>query len=281
MVSRGILRYSATSSADIRGRKSVLMPESIANYRYNAGMPRPVSTRVEILQWESSIRHASEQLYESDADWGTRPNFIRAKVKAKTHSGWIITVNYLVIGIDLTLVGVDIEVENISELLSRADALSPYTNNHYSQPRPEGLDNSLLSAWRSSAVTATGLRSIPLSAIENVCKKRFARENKESIKTNQLFGLRVREPESLSESDLLYLMTAAKYVEVLAKGTSRPLEGLATMLERTPSSVRNLLYMARQSGFLTESPPGKAGGHLTNKAKEYLRGTRPEAVNYR
>lgn len=237
-------------------------------------MPRPVSTRVEILEWDSSIRYPSEQIYESHTDRVARPNSIRAKVKAKTHSGWIITVNYLVIGIDLTLVGVNIEVENISELLSRANAQVRPASNQYSPPRPEGLDNSLLSAWRSSAVTATGLRSIPLSAIENVCKKRFARENKESIKTYQLFQLRIREPELLSESDLLYLMTAAKYVEVLAKGTSRPLEALAAMLERTPSSVRNLLYMARQSGFLTESPPGKAGGHLTNKAKEYLRGTR-------
>ena len=65
-----------------------------------------------------------------------------------------------------------------------------------------------------------------------------------------------------------YAALAARYVELLKEG--RGLPGLARDIHLSDSQVRNLLYAARQKGLLTAAPKGKAGGELTEKAKQLL-----------
>jgi len=229
-------------------------------------MPRPVSTKIEFIEWGANL--PAEHVVRFRKEPQPIAGEVIAEVKVSSHPGWKISVTYRAVETQLTLVEIRVRVNGIDELHSRLRSVAPL--------------NSLAGALAPGAVTAIGLRSIPLSAIENACRKRLAREIRQLRKHEVQSLLVTLDTESLEASDFLdlttadqlYLTTAAKYVDALGKGTSRPLEALAVKLERTPSSVRNLLYMARQRGFLTESPRGKAGGHLTNKAKEYLHGTR-------
>jgi len=227
---------------------------------YTQIMPRPVSTTVQILEWKTDLP------VDDSAPLNSEPQPIEgevtAVVKVSSHPGWKISVTYLAVETQLTLVKINVEVNSLNAHRSAVNSVAP--------------PNSLAGALEPSSVTAIGLRSIPLSAIENECRKRLADEIGPLNRSDMFFNLTSLGLGSLEDSDLLYLTTADQYVDVLAKGISRPLETLAVELGRTHSSVRNLLYMARQRGFLTESAPGKAGGHLTNKAKEYLRGTHPE-----
>ena len=221
-------------------------------------MPRPVSTKIEFIEWGANL--PAEHVVRFRKEPQPIAGEVIAEVKVSSHPGWKISVTYRAVETQLTLVEIRVH--------SRLRSVAPL--------------NSLAGALEPGAVTAIGLRSIPLSAIENACRKRLAREIRQLRKhevqsllvTLDTESLEARDFLDLTTADQLYLTTAAKYVDALGKGTSRPLEALAVKLERTPSSVRNLLYMARQRGFLTESPRGKAGGHLTNKAKEYLHGTR-------
>lgn len=63
----------------------------------------------------------------------------------------------------------------------------------------------------------------------------------------------------------------AEYVGLLDAGDPAPVRTLAARYHRSEKRIRNLLSSARGE-LLTASPPGRAGGQLTNKAKEILSG---------
>ncbi|MFJ6123793.1 hypothetical protein ACIQKE_01735 [Streptomyces griseoviridis] len=70
-------------------------------------------------------------------------------------------------------------------------------------------------------------------------------------------------------------LLAATYVQMTAMGTPRPADALARLIERRPETVKDHLKKARRDGLLT-TVTGKAGGELTGKAREVLRGMREE-----
>jgi hypothetical protein len=70
--------------------------------------------------------------------------------------------------------------------------------------------------------------------------------------------------------DLWYAQLAAAYVAI---GSKTRVRDLAPRLHISESQLRNLLYETRRRGLLTSAPRGKAGGSLTEKAKELLDST--------
>jgi hypothetical protein len=64
------------------------------------------------------------------------------------------------------------------------------------------------------------------------------------------------------------------YVDLLARGDDHPVQSLAAQMHLGEKTVRNLLYRAREAGLLTSPGRGRAGGELTDKAKEILDGER-------
>lgn len=65
---------------------------------------------------------------------------------------------------------------------------------------------------------------------------------------------------------------AAAYVELLNAKERYPVKVLAKRLHMGEKTVRNYLFRARETSLLTSAGQGKAGGVLTDKAKEILSG---------
>lgn len=73
-------------------------------------------------------------------------------------------------------------------------------------------------------------------------------------------------------SDKSYAVLAALYIQFIDGGEARPVRAVASRLGMSEKTVQNHLYKAREKGFLTSRGRGRAGGQLTDKAKEILRG---------
>lgn len=72
--------------------------------------------------------------------------------------------------------------------------------------------------------------------------------------------------------DIDYARAAARYVELLDQLVEQPTHVLADELALSATQTRSLLGQARARGLLTKAPAGRAGGRLTPKAIELLRG---------
>lgn len=76
----------------------------------------------------------------------------------------------------------------------------------------------------------------------------------------------------VGRSDRSYAALSALYLEMIEKGEQRPIRAVAGRLGLAEKTVQNHLFKARERGLLTSLGRGKAGGHLTDKAKEMLSG---------
>ncbi len=127
----------------------------------------------------------------------------------------------------------------------------------------------------SMGITTTLMRSLPAAQIEQTCRKILVdREGPFSIAAKKWGPLQIRRPGRQGRGDLYYAQIASQYVELLGTKVKQPTVIMAERLYVSPTSVRGCLHKARQRGLLTNSPPGKAGGHLTEKAEEILNGAR-------
>jgi len=82
-------------------------------------------------------------------------------------------------------------------------------------------------------------------------------------------------PGRQGRSDLFYARIAEAYVALCDAGNRAPIRDLAARLREkeewySDESVRQLVNKARNRGLLTESPPGRSGGQLTQKARDLL-----------
>lgn len=75
-------------------------------------------------------------------------------------------------------------------------------------------------------------------------------------------------PGPTGRGDEFYAHVAATYVAHL--DSHRPIEQTADKLSLSTARIRNLVYEARRRGLLTKVTRGRAGGELTDKAKELL-----------
>lgn len=119
------------------------------------------------------------------------------------------------------------------------------------------------------------LRSIALSEFQRLVHEKavvrhldaVALETERPKETEQ--WLRSRRPGRRGREDYYYAVWAARYVAALAAPT--PVKALSEAHHLSASQIRNILYACRDRGLLTDSPPGKAGGELTPKARQLLR----------
>lgn len=79
-----------------------------------------------------------------------------------------------------------------------------------------------------------------------------------------------RQPGRKGHPPLWYAERAAEYVEVVAKGSTRPIVELAQKWGYQPSGAREIVFQCREKGMLTGSPPGRSGGDLTDTARALL-----------
>ncbi len=121
------------------------------------------------------------------------------------------------------------------------------------------------------------LRSLPLGEMETVAKRDFVEKTKrwepEGPRWAGVFADSPR-PGRRGRDDRAYAEIAALYVDEVLSGANGAVKRLAARLHYSPSQIRSVLYAARRRGLLTESPNGKAGGELTEKARRLIHGTR-------
>lgn len=119
-------------------------------------------------------------------------------------------------------------------------------------------------------LTARMLRRVPVGELQEVARASLA--SSATIHSRSEWGrafLETPRPGRRGRSDRDYAEVAALYV---MRGHDVP--ALAKELGYSPSQVRNMLYTARRRKLLTAAPRGRAGGSLTDKAKELLDGER-------
>ena len=107
-------------------------------------------------------------------------------------------------------------------------------------------------------------RGIPLDDIDLAEWSDFARSLSD-------FGERPRTGPA-GRGDDSYAALSALYVGLIDEGEQRPIRAVADRLGLAEKTVQNHLFKARERGLLTSLGRGKAGGQLTNKAKEILSG---------
>jgi hypothetical protein len=127
------------------------------------------------------------------------------------------------------------------------------------------------------------VRAVPIGELVRVARAtvaEFAEAGAVGFKTPRLAGqmadharkLRgdTKRPGRRGHPDRYYAELAVAYEAWQATGDT--LKVFADRVHLTSSGLRAALHTARQKGFLTKAPPGKAGGMATEKAKELARG---------
>ncbi len=127
----------------------------------------------------------------------------------------------------------------------------------------------------SNGITARLLRRVPIGEIS-----RFAHRDFVAVAKSQLIVTPPRwaraaarqpaQPGRAGRGDDFYLVWATRYVHATARGGS-PIVELSKKHKTKPTRVRDLVHEARRRDLLTPGVQGRAGGSLTNKAKELLR----------
>lgn len=120
-------------------------------------------------------------------------------------------------------------------------------------------------------VTVEAIRAVRLGKIQGEVSEIIAREEKLGRLPARLAEgfRRVRRPGRRERPRQEYAAFAAEYVQLL--GSPTPIKELAHRHHLSDSSVRAILNRARDHKLLTKSPPGRAGGELTDLARQLLK----------
>jgi hypothetical protein len=140
-------------------------------------------------------------------------------------------------------------------------------------------------------VSARGLRKAPLGRMQAAVRSEVAEvvegwrwsARKRNVRASLMEDIEAlardflerERPGAAGRDDAHYAAIAAMYLDVLAdpqRGTTPVLKILAERLGKSPKTVRNYLFEARERSLLTSLGRGRAGGQLTDKAKEILSG---------
>jgi len=128
-------------------------------------------------------------------------------------------------------------------------------------------------------VPATALRKIRLrevyaglsEAVEDTASDpRFRFVFRDRMRFTETPKLKPRRPGRRGRGDTEYAKFAAAYVTILAEGNRAPIKELAARMHLGRESVRQLVHDARDRKLLTRTRSGRAGGELTDKARDLL-----------
>lgn len=129
------------------------------------------------------------------------------------------------------------------------------------------------SVARSSIVTQDVLNAYP-RIVRQMQKQHGAEAIERAFLTRHGFSRKAKEPPKhpgrAGRPDLFYAQLAREYVELLG-GPVPVNKALAKQRSYSETYTRSLVHEARRRGLLTLSPPGRAGGTLTEKARDLLR----------
>jgi transposase-like protein len=126
-------------------------------------------------------------------------------------------------------------------------------------PRPE------------TPVSTRLLRELPLGAMAEELR-RYLREHEGTRRLDPRLARQLEaSPGRRGRPDEVYAEVAAAYVDLVESGTTTsPVKALAEQYGYSVSAVNNWVAEARNRGLLSRSPRGKAGGHLTERARQLL-----------
>lgn len=118
-------------------------------------------------------------------------------------------------------------------------------------------------------ITARLLRQIPLGEIETDLRERLARSYYLNVyRTDEI--KRVEEARRRRKDDRFYSGIAEQYDEAIRSGTNQPVQLLVDRHGVPEGTMYRWINEARRRGLLSPTGQGRAGGHLTAKAKKLL-----------
>lgn len=190
--------------------------------------------------------------------------------------GWFITVGHrdwpefrFVVGFNGRMDAVSFEVMARPAPRSRSEFLDDALD------KPRGRVLRPIPSADGPAVTARLVRTLPVGEIQEFARAQATRTFELPAAKRALArwasGFEER-PGRRGRDDRAYAAVAALYVE-----SGHDVHKVAAQLGYSVSTVKGVLYEARQprrGPLLTQAPRGKAGGELTDKAREILNGDR-------
>lgn len=144
--------------------------------------------------------------------------------------------------------------------------------------RHEVVEAQFLSFQAEGAGLSTGfLRTVPLGQIIDAARAHAA-EVAEVISGEaaaRLFELlepwrRDARTSDVTRDETSYAALVARYVELVSRGDRKPADTIGKELGMSAVTVSQRVREARQRGLLTDAPPGKPGGDLTELAYHLL-----------
>ncbi|WP_245721472.1 hypothetical protein [Nocardia crassostreae] len=129
-----------------------------------------------------------------------------------------------------------------------------------------GLSSTVLRDIDFRAALETLRRQLEGSRRWSKGRERYEADRAERLKTALAQGV----------TDEYLALLASAYVSAANRGQAKPLEYLAEMVGKTPSTVKGHLWQARKKELLSGSA-GRAGGQLTDKATKILERIVPAA----
>lgn len=149
-------------------------------------------------------------------------------------------------------------------------------------PHPSTLEaRRWLAAWANvvpdpgptDRLTTAVVRSVHTSGLERWARGYIARLQGSLVKAGAAGDPIRKSRGALGSGDGRLALLAARYVELCSdQVTKAPLQVLANEWSLAIETVRSYLYRARERGLLTSPGRGRAGGELTDRAIDLLRG---------
>ncbi len=136
------------------------------------------------------------------------------------------------------------------------------------EPAPDGDPQEI-----ARGISSTVLRQITTTTPG----QDLAQQRAESAQGTALEGLSEALTQAKGVTDEYLAVLSAFYVRVVEIGQRAPIQALEAVTGTKQATLKGHLRAARQRGFLTKVE-GKAGGQLTDKAVEMLRGINVEQV---
>ncbi|MFE0138610.1 hypothetical protein ACFWY6_44805 [Streptomyces sp. NPDC059037] len=126
-------------------------------------------------------------------------------------------------------------------------------------------------SYPPGGISSTVLRDIDFRDALRTLRRQVQFSDRWESRQPEYTSKDLRESLAAGVSDKYLSQLASVYITVVERGQSGPLVHLAEMIGKSASTIKGHLWQARKRGLM-EGSPGRAGGLLTEKAKEALKG---------
>lgn len=124
-------------------------------------------------------------------------------------------------------------------------------------------------AYPPGGLSQTVLRDVDFKYAQERLRASFKYSKRFQRSRDQLAELLVEHAAGSAITPEYLSLLSRVYIDAVKHGQGKPLEYLAEMTGKSSAAIKNHLWQATRKGLLERSP-GRAGGHITDKASSIL-----------